>query len=217
MSEAQAEPPDEELIRKIRDKERDFSAAGRAFTVFYVRHAQFVYCCVRRADKQLVGYGLGAEDIVEETFSKVWECGANSFSMPSSLAPKAARLRTRQWLVAIACNLVRNKLRSAKHVLPVDPCENDDLFVFDHPARSVTSHVQLMQLVASCLSERDAAIVWFKSGYYNRETGQSQPPLEELKAFCREWHIELAALRKAYERAIVTLRDALSRSPVFHE
>lgn len=217
MSEAQAEPPDEELIRKIRDKERDVSSAKRAFTVFYDRHVQFVFRCVRSANKQLVGYGLGTDDIVEETFAKVWLCGADSYSLPGSLSSDAAYLRTRQWLASIACNLVKDRLRSRKQVLPVDPGENEELFAAEPPSPAAATHVQLMQVVASCLSERDAAIVWFKSGYYDREARQSQPPPEELKAFCKEWNIEPPALRKAYERALTTIREALSRSLVFHE
>ncbi len=217
MSEAQAQPPDEELIRKIRDKEMDVSAAKRAFAVFYDRHVQFVYRCVRSADKQLVGYGLATDDIVEETFAKVWLSGANSYRLPASLSPEAACLRTRQWLASIASNLVKHILRSPKHVLPVDPGgENEALFASESSPNSPAPHFHLMQVVASCLSDRDAAIVWFKICYYNCETRQSQPPPDELEAFCNEWNIEPAALRKAYERAIVTLREALLRSPIFH-
>lgn len=217
MSEAQVEPPDEELIRNIREKERDIGAAKRAFAVFYDRHVQFVFRCVRDADKQLVGYGLGTDDIVEETFAKVWSSGANSYRPVGSFSPDAACLRTRQWLASIACNLVKQTLRSRKHVLPVDPGgENEELFAATPPPTSAAAHVQLMQVVASSLSERDAAIVWFKIGHYNTETRQSQPPPDELKAFCKEWSIAPPALRKAYERALVTLREALSCSPVFH-
>jgi DNA-directed RNA polymerase specialized sigma24 family protein len=218
MSEAQVEPPDEELIRKIREKERDVSAAKRAFAVFYDRHVQFVFRCVRNADKQLVGYGLGTDDIVEETFAKVWSSGANSYSLAGSFSPDAAYLRTRHWLASIACNLVKQNLRSRKHALPVDPRgENEELFATEPPPNSAAAHVHLMRAVASSLSERDAAIVWFKSGYYNIDTRQSQPPPDELETFCKEWNIAPAALRKAYGRSLVTLREALSCSPVFHE
>jgi len=218
MSETQAEPPDEELIRRIRNKESDFGAAHGAFTVFYERHAQFLYRCIRNADRRLVGYGLGTADIVEETFEKVWLGAAHSFFQPVGLSPTEAARRTDQWLASIACNLVKDKVRSRKHVLPIDPGgENEELFAEDPDSRLVVAHIQLIEIVATALNERDAAIVWFKVGHYDRETRQSQPPAEELEAFCREWELSPAALRKAYQRALVTIRLALSPSTITHE
>lgn len=218
MSETQAEPPDEELIRRIRNKETDFGAAQGAFTVFYERHAQFLYRCIRNADRRLVGYGLGTADIVEETFEKVWLGAAHSFSQPVGLSPPEAARRTDQWLASIACNLVKDKLRSRKHVLPIDPCgENEELFAENTDSSLVVLHLQLIDLVATVLSERDAAIVWFKIRHYDPETRQSQPPAGELKAFCGEWQVTPAALRKAYERALITIRLALSPSSISQE
>jgi len=63
------------------------------------------------------------------------------------------------------------------------------------------------------LSKRDAAIVWFKIAYYNPETRESQPPQKALDAFCEEWDIAPAALRKAYERALKTISHAITKSP----
>lgn len=213
MLEAQAEPPDEELVSKIRSKKVDSAAAERAFIAFYDRHVQFVWRCVRNADKQLTGYGLGVDDIVEETFFRVWSGGADSFSPISNLAPESACLRVRRWLATIARNLVKDKLRSRDHVLPFDPTgENEELFSTGTACGAATPHLQLLQLVTSCLSERDAAIVWFKIGYYNPETRQSQPPPDMLDSFCKEWNIEPPALRQAYDRALVTLREAMLTS-----
>jgi DNA-directed RNA polymerase specialized sigma24 family protein len=217
MIEAQPEPPDEELIRGIRHK-ADLPAAKLAFTVFYQRHVQFIFRCVRSADRQLVGYGIGTADIVEETFEKVWLSAANSFSLPGGLSLADAARRTQQWLASIACNLVKDKLRSRKHVLPIDPGgENEELFASEPASRQAAPHLQLIELVVSSLSARDAAIVWFKIHHYNRETRQSQPPPEELDAFCKEWEMAPTALRKAYERALATIRLALSTSSVTHE
>lgn len=212
MIEPPLEPTDEELIRRIRHK-RDLLSANSAFTTFYNRHIQFLFRCVRHADRQLVGYGMGTDDIVEETFANVWQSATDSFCLPSGLSPEAASRLTRQWLLTIARNLVKDKLKSRRHHLPIDPTgENERLFAREEDLCPATPHIQLMDAVAAALSERDAAIVWFKIRYYNPETRQSQPPSEELDAFCREWVISPAALRKAYERALATLSQALSRS-----
>lgn len=215
MSDTQPEPPDDDLIQMIRRKD---DAAQSAFATFYRRHIQFLFRCVRHADKQLVGYGLGTADIVEETFANVWHSGANSYCASSGLSAEAASARTRQWLATIARNLVKDKLRSRQHQLPIDPTgENEALFATEEVPCPATRHIQLIQVVSAVLSQRDAAIVWFKMRYYDPETQQSQPPPKELDAFCKEWAISPAALRKAYERALATLSQALSRSSVAHE
>jgi len=217
MNEAQAEPPDEELIRKIRSKETNAGAAEAAFTTFYDRHVQFLYRCIASADRVLVGHALGAEDIVIETFEKVWQGGADSYEQPPGLSARDASLRTEKWLATIARNLLKDKLRSRKIVLPLDPGENEELFTDRADDNLVVDHLQLVGLVGSALSERDAAIVWFKIDHYNPETRQSQPPAEELDTFCREWELSPAALRKAYERAIAAIRLALSPSTISQE
>jgi DNA-directed RNA polymerase specialized sigma24 family protein len=213
----QSEPPDDDLIRRIRRKD-DLPAAKLAFATFFRRHVQFLFRCVRQADRQLVGYGLGTDDIVEETFANVWRSGANTFCLPSGLSAEAASRRTRQWLATIARNLIKDKLKSNRHQLPIDPTgENEALFATEEAPCATTPHIQLMQIVSAALSQRDAAIVWFKMRYYNPETRQSQPPPTELDAFCKEWEISPAALRKAYERALAALSQALSRTSVTHE
>lgn len=217
MSETQAEPPDEELIRKIRNKELDVNLAKEAFAAFYERHVQFLYRCVRNADRRLVGFGLGTPDIVEETFEKVWLGAAHTYSQPPGLSTSEATRRTEQWLASMACNLVKDKLRSRKQVLPFDPTENAEPFAEVADSTLVVPHLQLIEFVATALSERDAAIVWFKVQHYDAETRQSQPPADELAAFCDEWDLTPAALRKAYERALTSIRQALAPSTISHE
>lgn len=217
MSEPPSEPPDDELIRAIRRKD-DLPAAKAAFTTFYSRHIQFLFRCVRQADRQLVGYGLGTEDIVEETFGVVWQSAAASLRHPSGLSPEALMRVSRQWLATIARNLVKDKLKSHDHQLPFDPTERDEEHsVATGQGAPSAEHLRVLRTVEETLSERDAAIVWFKIRYYNPETHQSQPPPEELDAFCREWEISPAALRKACERALTALSQALSRSSVTHQ
>ena len=209
MNDTQTEPPDEELIRRIQRKKDDFSTSVTAFTIFYDRHVQFLYRCVRHADQRLVGFAIGAEDIVEETFTKVWLTAADSFSFSDGLPPEEANLRCAQWLASIACNLVKDKLKSRKNVFPIDPGgENEALFAEPEPVAVVARCVEIHQAVTMTLSERDAAIVWFKVGYYDPETGQSQPPRSAQDAFCKEWGITSATLRKAYERALSAIGKA---------
>jgi DNA-directed RNA polymerase specialized sigma24 family protein len=209
VNDTQTEPPDEELIQRIRRKKEDEASAADAFTVFYRRHIQFLYRCVANADRLLVGFALGAEDIVEETFTKVWESGADSFTSPEGLDPDGASLWCKAWLSRIASNLVKDKLKSRRNVLPIDPgAENEALFVEPERVETVDRCVGIRQVVTMTLSERDAAIVWFKIRFYDPETGKSQPPPNAQDAFCKEWDITPTALRKAYDRALSAISEA---------
>ncbi len=212
MNDTQLESTDKELLRRIGQKEDDFATAREAWGLFYVRHHQFLYCCVAKAGRVLAGCGIGTEDVVTETFTKVWESGADSFSEPEGLDREEATLRCKAWLATIARNMVRDKLRSRKPEL-VDPDENEELFTA--PETAAEQCLGIHQLVMRTLNERDAAIVWFKIRYYNPDTKQSQPPRDVHDAFCKEWGITPNALRKAYDRALKLLSDASNTPPRF--
>lgn len=212
MYDTQSEPPDEELLQRMRRKNEDCAAAREAWGVFYLRHVQFLYCCVANADRILVGFAIGTEDIVEQTFTKVWESAADSFCLPEGLDRGAATLCCKAWLATIARNLVRDKLRSRKND-PIDPDENVALFAALEADEAVVQCLGIHQLVTRTLSERDAAIVWFKIRYYDPETKKSQPPHDAHDAFCKEWSITPGTLRKAYERSLTALSEAYTTIP----
>lgn len=212
MNDTASEPPDEELLQYIRRKQEDFSAARVAWGVFYARHVQFVYRCVFNADRVLAGCGLGTDDIVTETFTKVWETGADSFRVPDGLAPEEAGLCSKGWLATIARNLVRDKLRSRRPD-QVDPDEHEELFPAPDAVDVVQQCLGIHQLVTRTLSERDAAIVWFKIQHYDPDTGLSQPPRDVHDAFCKEWRITPEVLRQAYGRALKLLCEAYTKTP----
>jgi DNA-directed RNA polymerase specialized sigma24 family protein len=204
------EPPDEELLERMRRKQEDFPAAREDWGVFYERHVQFLYLCVSSADRALAGRGIGTEDIVEATFTKVWESAADSFQVPDGLAAEAAGRCCQAWLATIARNLVRDKLKARKPDL-VDPDENEELF--PEPETPTEQRLGMYDLVTRTLSERDAAIVWFKIRYYNPDTGKSQPPRDMHDAFCKEWGVTPDVLRKAYDRALKMLAEAYTPTP----
>ncbi len=210
MNDMPSEPPDEELLQRMRCKQEDFPAARAAWGVFYARHVQFVYRCVFNADRVLAGSGAGTDDIVTETFTKVWETGADSFQVPNGVDPCTADHHCKAWLATIARNLVRDKLRSRKPEL-VDPGENENLFAAPETVDGAQQCHGIYEMVTRILSARDAAIVWFKMRYYNPETGESQPPRDVHDAFCKEQRITPAVLRQAYGRALKLLCEAYTQ------
>jgi DNA-directed RNA polymerase specialized sigma24 family protein len=189
MNDTASEPPDEELLKRIRRKKVNFAAAKEAWEVFYVRHRQFLYRCVLNADRVLVGYGIGTDDIVVDTFAKVWESVADSFVVPDGMALGESTLCCKAWLATIARNLVLDRLKSRKQDL-VDPDENEELF-----------------------TAPESAAEQYLGIYYNSDTRQSQPPRDVHDAFCKEWGITPEVLRKAYNRALKLLGEAYTTTP----
>jgi DNA-directed RNA polymerase specialized sigma24 family protein len=227
MNEDDPEIPDEELIRRIRQKKTSPDMAKNAFSIFYRRYVQFVLKNVRFADSMLVGYAIGHEDIVEAVFSRIWDGGAPSFGGLKTGDRETEFRRTCLWLTTIAKNLIKDRLKSPKRIHPVDPFgDGENLFKIEADEKEIdkklddqpiaeqvetqTKHRALRVAVAELLNDRDQAIVWFKIQHYDKVTGKSEPPQEELAAFCEKWKIKPPALRKAYERALEKIEPSLS-------
>jgi len=205
---------DHELVSRIQRKEDDIEAAKRAFEVFFQRHVRYVYQSVRYANEQLVGFGVDAEDIVQEAFAKVWLTACHSYEPAKANAGMPSTASTRAWLGTIVSNLIRDRLRSPVRAVPVDPGpDNEDLFVTVDSEDKVEAAIALEQLVASTLSERDAEIVWFKINAYDPLTRKSEPDREALASFCQRWGIKPDTLRQVYLRALRTLEIALATIP----
>ena len=213
MSETPSEPSDHELISRIRRKEEDMEAAKRAFQTFFDRHANYLYQSIRCANERLVGHAVDAEDIFQETFSKVWFKACQAFEKNRANSETSSDASTKAWLGEIANNLIKDELRRSRNVLPIDPgSDNEDLFVAAKSNDKLRAASAIEKLVANALSERDAAIVWFKSNAYNPATGKSEPDREELADFCKQWEITPDTLRQVYVRALKTL--AITMTPV---
>lgn len=214
MNESPSEPPDDELIAAMARQNENLEAAKAAFRIFFNRHRDYMIHHMRRVNARLAGYGLGVEDVVQEVFEKVWRSGHKSFK-PEKRTPGACPLAsTRSWLTTITLRKVQNILRRRSKDDPIDPVDNEDLFVEPRRENSVQNAISVQQMVQNALSETDAAIVWFKMQYYDRETGESQPPREELDDFLAKHKLTDAAFRKRYSRAIKTLQAAETRTPL---
>lgn len=214
MNESPPEPPDEELIAAMGRQNENLEAAKTAFRIFFNRHRDYMVHHMRRVNGRLAGYGLGVEDVVQEVFNKVWKSGHKSFNPERRTLGACPLASTRSWLTTITLRIVENILRRRSKVDPIDPVDNEDLFVEPSNEKRVRHAISVQHLVQSALSETDAAIVWFKMRYYDQETGESQPPRDELAEFLAKYGLTDAAFRKRYSRAIQTLQAAEAPTPL---
>lgn len=214
MNESPPEPPDEELIAAMGRQKEDLQAAKTAFRIFFNRHRDYIIHHMRRVNGRLAGYGLGVEDVVQEVFSRVWKSGHKSFKPERRTSGACPLASTRSWLTTITLRIVENIIRRRSKVDPIDPVDNEDLFVEPSSETRVRHAISVQQLVQKALSETDAAIVWFKMRFYNPATGESQPPRDELADFLARYELTDAAFRKRYSRAIQTLQAAETPTPL---
>lgn len=215
------DPKDDELMLLIRRKNADPALADEAFTTLYERHHQLLFKSVENANHKLVGFGVDAAEIVIETFDKVWNGAADTFKPGNYDKPDGRFVHVQFWLQTIAKNLFKETLRKPDNILPIDPIDGSEIlfgsileeFDTDTDESGNDSYEWLHRLVANTLNKKEQAIVWFKINTYDRETGKSEPPADQLEEFCREWKIKPPALRKAYSRALEKLAKSASGAP----
>jgi RNA polymerase sigma-70 factor (ECF subfamily) len=89
----------------------------RALELIYERHSRGVYSLAVR----LLGDGQAAEDVVQETFLKLWR-------QPSAYQPSRGRLLS--WLLGVAhhhaVDLLRRRQLEQRHSVPTSPQANGD-------------------------------------------------------------------------------------------
>jgi RNA polymerase sigma factor (sigma-70 family) len=113
--------PDFELIRRMADHGPDSSEAREAWSLFYIRHYQFVdrVCTYRHG--YLLG-SAGVNDLVQDTFINAFN-GAHTFDHAEQCGAPEQELKCRGWLVAIAHNLVRDRYRGQPEIRLIDDAD----------------------------------------------------------------------------------------------
>jgi len=110
------ERDDAELLEQIAKREQDPALAKRSQATFYQRHVRYLYGLVLRQKKPLLSIaGLAAEDLVQETFHRVFE-RAHTFDAGNITDPERLSRRARAWLGRVATNLLVDHLRRHQEV-----------------------------------------------------------------------------------------------------
>ena len=166
---------------------------------------------VRNIASRLRAKTLDEEDFVVRVFGKVWEDGCQTFRADTAGTMAEQRRRTRAWLGTILRNLLLDELRSRRGVMEfVNDAGTEKQTIAENDREPVSEAAQLIQLVGSTLSERDAKVVWFKIDAYSPATRNAEPDAADVDKFCSEIGISPEHLRKIYSRAIKTLRDLMA-------
>ena len=184
--------------------------AHAAFAEFYRRHSQYLYSqCERR-------YGGEAEDIVADTFRRVYE-SAGQFdrnTLANVSDPVAARRLVRAWVGQIvrwvAADHFAERDRQPESVTPGCIDSLPDNRCAD-PANPTTDSELVTQVrnVISSLPERKQAIAWTIAHSWCPELGRLRWSQEDLDAIGERFGLTRENIRQIRTRLIRKLRTLL--------
>ncbi len=107
---------DDELLAAIASADTPPSGVRAAQAEFYERHVHYLHGVLRRRSSRFLSLaGIGAEDLVQETFERAFE-RAHTFTTADHDDPERLRRRTRAWLGRIAQNLLLDALSRVREV-----------------------------------------------------------------------------------------------------
>ncbi|NQT37795.1 MAG: sigma-70 family RNA polymerase sigma factor [Planctomycetes bacterium] len=209
-----ADARDDELLGLIARKNEDPDSAADAWVELHSRHVPFVYSCVKDAGS-LVGRGVGIEDIVEQTFQRVYLTAAETFRPGEYADSDAARHHVLAWIGTIARKEFLKAIESRGNeylaVYEPDP-EASSEFEREGSQPVAEQQSQLRQVAETVLSPDELEIVWLKMQYYDADAGESRLPSDELEGICTRQGITKAAFRKRYARALDKIEQAFTKA-----
>lgn len=206
---------DAELLRIVADRERAPDAARAAEAAFYRRHVRWLYGVLSRKKSHLLSIaGSSAEDLVQETFLRVFDRAHTFREADAPLSDEVATARTRAWLGRVATHLLAdhmNRLREVSATPYLERVRVDDL---DDEAPSDAqverADVALVSEGLDQLSEREREILRVTALYAKVGEKQGRLPNAVSRDLAARWQTTNENIRAIRVRALKKLRSFLS-------
>jgi len=203
------EPSDDDLLRIIGQKE-DREAAKIAWESLYNRHVKYLLGVCRQA----YGWRLGPsamDDLVSETFIRVYETAAASYRPGAMADPDLRRQQVRAWLAAIAGHIALGLLCGRKIDAPIHLNQDewqDVAHVSSEPESKLVAEVcRVMHLV---LTDKEQDVIRSTFLWNTPARDFQRMPESELVELASRYGTNATNIRKIRERALKKLRDALA-------
>jgi RNA polymerase sigma factor (sigma-70 family) len=199
---------DDVLLAHIRDKE-NAETARAAWGAFYSRHIEFLFAVCFRTYGKTLGQD-GAENLVEDTFLRVYTTGAATYRGTDLLDPDAQRLQVRGWLTSIAHNIACDTLRGRRSAIGIqlqheawqDQCDDLDL-----PVSNTTKRI--CELMGSILGEREQDVLRTTFHWHDPTKEHQKLPAPVLADLASRWKTTPENVRQIRSRALNKLKAAL--------
>ena len=197
---------DAELLAFVAMADDDQQGAENAFREFYNRHCKWLYRTIQinAPVYRLLGGEEGIVDVVQETFSKVFQ-HAGTYNDDGLTDTDRVQRRSRAWLGRIAMNIISDMIRrpisvNSQDCLPLEgqriPAAPDDL----SPAEIKAA--ERIREALTQLSERDQDILWTAANYYQPGKRFQRLPAGVAKALASKWNTTPENIRQRRKRII---------------
>lgn len=200
------------LLRIAHGSERPVQACA-AQTQFYERHVRYLYgVLVRQRTSVYALAQLTAEDLVQETFRRVFE-KAHTFAADPDLNLERAERRTRAWMGRIAQRLLLDALERNREVSATPYVESLCASNDDEPAPSSSPQLRLVREALSLLSEREQDVLTVTALYQRLGEEHQRLPNDIAQQLATRWATSSDNVRAIRSRALKKLRGFLSVHP----
>lgn len=203
---------DADLLTLISWRGDDEEAARKAWGEFYLRHFDLLSVICLKAYQRQIG-DSGVEDLVNETFLRVFTHGAATFAS-SETDPDKLRKIIRVWLGEIAKNLFLMQLRGQGKMTEV---------AFDEAEHSCGEATPLsderreqceqLRVVLDGLKDRERDVLMARFSNYHRSGGKQQFDSEVLADLADKLQITKDAVRQILCRTLKKVEAQLSQPP----
>jgi RNA polymerase sigma factor (sigma-70 family) len=200
---------DADLLTLISWREEDVEGARAAWRDFYGRYFKLLaHICMKRFAQQIGVQGVN--DLVNDTFLRVFDGGADTFKTEET-DPQKLRHLIGAWLGQIALNIFRGRLRGEKR-LPTVQVEE-----FEFPIKDPTplsderaDQCERLQEVLQSLQPRERDVLLARFANYHRSGGKQQFEPHVLERLARDWRITKDNVRQIYSRSMRKVKEKLS-------
>jgi len=207
--------PDFELLRRMADAGANFAEARHAWGCFYVRHYRFLLRVAMSDHRYTIGVE-GVRDIVQQTFSKVFE-GAKTFNHGEQCDASLQERKCRAWFLQIAENLVRDRFRNQPEISLLDDQEIERLpqtvgpDATDDPVPE-TKRLQLLRSGLALLSDVEQTILRAAMFYWRPGEQHQRMPHGALLELSAQIGKTPENIRQIRSRAITKLEKYVNEN-----
>jgi RNA polymerase sigma factor (sigma-70 family) len=204
---------DAALLARIALGSEEPAQVRAAQTQFYERHVRYLYGALSRQRSSVYALAqMSVEDLVQETFRRVFE-KAHTYASEPELDSERAERRTRAWMGRIAQRLLLDALEGNREVSATPYVESLCATSEDGPAPSTSPNLRLVRTALASLSEREQDVLTVTALYERAGEAHQRLPNEVAAQLASRWSTSSDNVRAIRSRALKKLRELLTPRP----
>ena len=201
---------DADLLTMISWREKEEEAALVAWGEFYRRRFDLLTFICLRAYKRQIGEA-GVEDLVNDTFLKVWTQGATSFQTTETDPEKLQKL-IGVWLASIAKNLFLMRLRGRTRLTEIAFEETEHAYAEATPlSEERRQQCEHLRELLDGLNARERDVLMARFSNYHKSGGKQQFDPDVLADLAEKLQITKDAVRQILCRTLKKVKAQLSQ------